>query len=189
MKEDTTMSSTTQNQSKTGSLSHQRILYLTTSALFAALICITTAYILHIPVGANSGYVHVGDAIIYLAASVLPTPYAMIAAGIGGAMADLLTAPVWAVATFIIKMINVLPFTWKKDKIINKRNVIALVISGLITFIGYYIAEGIMFGSWAALLASLLSGWIQPLGSAIVFLILGTALDHLNFKQKFFKMK
>ena len=113
----------------------------------------------------------------------------MIAAGIGGAMADLLTAPVWAVATFIIKMINVLPFTWKKDKIINKRNVIALVISGLITFIGYYIAEGIMFGSWAALLASLLSGWIQPLGSAIVFLILGTALDHLNFKQKFFKMK
>ena len=102
-------------------------------------------------------------------------------------MADLLTAPVWAPATFIIKMINVIPFTCKKDKIVNTHNVIALFISGIITFVGYFIAEGVMFGTWAALIPSLLSGWVQPLGSAIVFLILGTALDRMNFKNKFFK--
>ena len=181
------MSSTTLNESNSRSLSHQKILYLTTTALFAALVCITTAYIFHIPVGSNSGYVHVGDAIIYLAASILPAPYAMIAGGLGGAMADLLTAPVWAPATFIIKMINVIPFTCKKDKIVNTHNVIALFISGIITFVGYFIAEGVMFGTWAALIPSLLSGWVQPLGSAIVFLILGTALDRMNFKHKFFK--
>lgn len=183
------MSTTTQSKNSTHTLSHQKILYLTASALFAALICITTAFIFHIPIGTNNGYIHVGDAIIYLAASILPAPYAMIAAGIGGAMADLLTAPVWAPATFIIKMINVIPFTCKKDKIVNTRNVIALFLSGIVTFVGYFIAEGILFGTWAALIPSLLSGWIQPLGSAIVFLLLGTTLDRMNIKNRFFNMK
>lgn len=183
------MSSTTQSETSSRSLSHQKILYLTTTALFAALVCITTAYIFHIPVGSNNGYVHVGDAIIYLAASILPAPYAMIAGGLGGAMADLLTAPAWAPATFLIKMINVIPFTCKKDKIVNTHNVIALFLSGIVTFVGYFIAEGVMFGTWAALIPSLLSGWVQPLGSAIVFLLLGTALDRINFKKKIFKMK
>lgn len=181
------MSSLTTTTTQTRS--HQKILYLTTTALFAALVCIMTAYIFHIPVGSNNGYVHVGDAMIYLAASILPAPYAMIAGGLGGAMADLLTAPVWAPATFIIKMINVIPFTCKKDKIVNTQNVIALVLSGMITFIGYFIAEGIMFGTWAALIPSLLSGWVQPLGSAIVFLAVGTALDHIDFKRRFFNQK
>lgn len=180
------MSSTTTN-TKTHSVSHKKLLYLTTTALFAALVCVTTAYIFHIPVGANGGYVHVGDGIIYLAASILPAPYAMLAAGLGGAMADLLTAPVWAPATLIIKMINVIPFTCKKTKIINTRNVIALFLSGIVTFVGYFIAEGVLFGTWAALIPSLLSGWVQPLGSAIVFLVLGAALDKMNFKSKLFK--
>ena len=180
------MSSTTMCNN-TNSLSHKKVVCLTTTALFAALICITTAYIFHIPVGSNGGYVHVGDAIIYLAASMLPAPYAMIAGGLGGAMADLLTAPVWAPATLIIKMLNVIPFTWKKDKIVNTHNVIALFISGVITFVGYFVAEGVMFGTWAALIPSLLSGWIQPLGSALVFLVLGTALDQTNFKKRIIK--
>ena len=180
------MSSTTMSNN-TNSLSHKKVVYLTTTALFAALTCITTAYIFHIPIGSNGGYVHVGDAMIYLAASLLPAPYAMLAGGIGGAMADLLTAPAWAPATLIIKMLNVIPFTWKKDKIVNTRNVIALFVSGLITIIGYCIAEGIMFGTWAALIPSLLSGWVQPLGSAVVFLLLGTALDQTNFKKRIIK--
>ena len=53
------------------------------TALFAAMICLTTAYLFHIPVGTAGGYIHLGDAFIYLAAAFLPTPYAMAAAGIG----------------------------------------------------------------------------------------------------------
>lgn len=167
-------------------MTHKKILYLTTTALCSALICISTAYLFHIPIGSNQGYIHVGDAIIYLAASLLPTPYAMAAAGIGGAMADLLTAPVWAPATFLIKMLNVLPFTYKKEKLLCTRNVIGLFLSGCITFIGYFLAEGFLFGTWAALVPALLSGWIQPLGSAAVFLVLAAALDKIHFKTKIF---
>ena len=38
--------------------------YLTTTALFAALVCLATAYLFHIPVGVNGGYIHIGDALI-----------------------------------------------------------------------------------------------------------------------------
>lgn len=80
-------------------LSNQRIRLLTSTAIFAAMITVMTAYICHVPVGANGGYIHFGDSLIYIAATLLPTPYALAAAAIGGGMADLLTSPMWAPAT------------------------------------------------------------------------------------------
>lgn len=69
----------------------QQTLKLTMTGVFAAMITIMTAYICHVPYGANGGYIHFGDALIYVAAVFLPRPYAMAAAAIGGGMADLLT--------------------------------------------------------------------------------------------------
>lgn len=66
-----------------------RLRHMVLTGLFAALICLTTAFILHIPVG--NGYIHLGDSFIYLAACVLPMPYGIIAAALGGSMADLLS--------------------------------------------------------------------------------------------------
>lgn len=42
---------------------------LTFTALMAAMITIFTAYICHIPVGQNGGYIHFGDSLIYIAAA------------------------------------------------------------------------------------------------------------------------
>ena len=70
-----------------------RLRLLTLTGIFAALICLFTAYICHIPVGPNGGYLHFGDTFIYVAASLLPQPYALLAGAIGGGLADLLTAP------------------------------------------------------------------------------------------------
>lgn len=161
-----------------------KIHFLTSAALFSALICVMTAFLFHIPIGSNGGYVHLGDAFIYLAACILPFPYALAAGIIGGVLADLFTAPMWIPATFIIKMLIVIPFTSKKDKIIGKRNVSGIFIAGFITLIGYFIAEGILFGTWAALLPALLVGWIQPMGSGVAFLLLGFTLDHLQLKKR-----
>lgn len=115
-----------------------RLLVLT--GLFAALICLFTAYICHIPMGANGGYLHFGDTLIYVAAALLPQPYALLAAAIGGGLADLLTAPMWAPATIIIKALITLPFTWKAQKLLCTRNRIAPFISWIISTIGYYLA-------------------------------------------------
>ncbi len=156
---------------------------LTITALFAALICVTTAYIFHIPFGANGGYIHIGDTLIYLAATILPTPYAMLAGALGGCLADLLTAPMWAPATFIIKLLMTLPFT-SNGKIINKRNVIAIFVATFISITGYWIAEIILYGNAAVAVVSIISSAIQAFCSGILFVVFGLSLDKMNFKRK-----
>lgn len=156
---------------------------LVSSALFAALICTTTAYFLHIPVG-NGGYVHIGDTFIYLAAVLLPTPYAALSASLGAGMADILTgATNWAFATIIIKPILVLFFTNKSNKIINVRNIIAAIMAGVVGTILYMIAEGIMYGSFQAAFVLSIVGLIQPIGSFIVFVVLGLVFDRIKIKE------
>ena len=169
-------------QAKTTTDSHQKLVYLTTTALFSALICGTTAYVFHIPVGGNGGYVHVGDTLIYLASALLPAPYAMIAGALGGAFADILTAPVWAPATLFIKIAISVPLTSKKDKIVNIHNIIGVIVAGFISFIGYYLAEVVMFGTWAAIIPSFLGSLAQSGGSAVLFIVCGHILDRMHFK-------
>ena len=161
--------------------SDKKLRYITLAGLFAAFIALFTAYILHIPAGPN-GYIHLGDALIYLAAALLPAPYAMAAGAIGGGLADLLTAPMWAPATVIIKILIVIPFTSNHNKLLEKRNLIATVIAMLITITGYYFAELILDGKETAFLVSVTSNSIQGLGSAAVFYILGAALDKAGIK-------
>lgn len=157
---------------------------ITMAGLFAAMITVMTAYICHIPYGANGGYIHFGDALIYMAAVFLPRPYALAAAAIGGGLADILTAPVWAPATIIIKMLITLPFTSKEGRILAPRNIAAPFLAALVSACGYYLAEGILFGSFAAPAASLAGSAVQSGGSAVIFLVLAAAMDKAHVKNK-----
>lgn len=164
-----------------------KVRYLTMTGIMAALITIMTAYICHIPVGLNGGYIHFGDTLIYLAAALLPTPYALAAAAIGGGMADLLTAPMWVSATIIIKMLITIPFTNKSDKIVTKRNIIAAVLAYFISGFSYFLAEYFLVGTWSVLWVSMAQSLVQSGGSAVFFVILGKALDKAHIKSKFIK--
>lgn len=166
---------------------HIKVSYLTATGFMAALITIMTAYICHVPVGVNGGYVHFGDSLIYLAAVLLPRPYALAAAAIGGGLADLLTAPMWTVATIIIKMLIVLPFSNKTTKIVTPRNVCATIVAYFISTICYSLAEYILFGTRSVLLVSLAQSLIQSGGSAIFFVIIGCALDKVHIKSRYFE--
>lgn len=175
----------TQTISKTTGKQSTKVKYLTITGLLAAMITLMTAYICHIPVGANGGYIHFGDSLIYIAAALLPTPYAFAAAAIGGGLADLLTAPMWAPATIIIKMLITIPFTNKSTKIITTRNIVATVIAYFISGTCYFFAEYIIFGSFSsAFLASMSGSLIQSGGSAVFFIIFGLALDKAHIKAK-----
>lgn len=162
-----------------------KIKNLTTAGVMAALITIFTAYVCHIPIGVNGGYVHFGDALVYLAAALLPTPYALAAAAIGGGLADLLTAPMWAPATIIIKMLIVLLFTNKAKRILTLRNVLATVPAYVITAGGYFLAEYVIFDSWSTLLVSFSQNLLQSMGSAVFFICLGLALDKAQLKTRY----
>lgn len=163
-------------------LSKTKTIVLT--ALFAAMIFLTTAYLFHIPTGA-SGYIHLGDAFVYLAASILPGPYGLIAASIGGGMADILTGnAVWAIPTMLIKPAMAFCFTEKGKSIICKRNTIAVFIAGIICIAGYYLAEGFIYGNFVAPMAGIGFNSIQAIGSAIVYLTIGFALDKVKAREK-----
>ena len=164
----------------------ERLRLLVLTGLFAGLICLFTAYICHIPMGANGGYLHFGDTLIYVAASLLPQPYALLAAAIGGGLADLLTSPMWASATLIIKALITLPFTWKAQKLLCTRNRIAPFLSWIISTIGYYLAERLIFGSYAALVTSILGSAIQSGGSLLFYYLVAGVLDKQDVKNKIF---
>lgn len=165
----------------------EKIRYLTISGIMAALITLMTAYVCHIPVGANGGYIHFGDSLIYLAAVLLPRPYALAAAAIGGGLADLLTAPMWAPATIIIKMLIAFPFNNGSKKIVTIRNVMASVLAYFISGIGYFLAQYLIFGTWSVFLVSMVESLIQSAGSAILFIIIGIAMDKAHIKARFFE--
>lgn len=157
----------------------------TFTAAFAALICITTGFIFHIPAG--NGYVHIGDGIIYLAASVLPFPFGIFAGAIGAGMADLLTGyAIYIIPTIIIKSINALCFYMVKngDKIFNRKAVMVSCLSGIVTIIGYYIAAVLLYGNPVAQLTVLPGNLIQAASSTGLFCILGFALDKVKFKER-----
>lgn len=160
-----------------------KVRLITMTGLMAAMTTIFTAYIFHIPVGTNGGYIHFGDSIIYLAAAMLPMPYAMLVGALGGGIADLLTAPMWMIPTVIIKMLIVIPFSSRRNTIMSKRNLIAPIISFFISATGYYIAEAILFGTKTAIISAFSGSFIQSGGSALFFYLAAAAFDGAGVKR------
>lgn len=165
----------------------QKIRRMAVSGLFAALIYVFTAY-LHIPTGA--GYTHAGDGLIYLAACILPTPYAAAAGAVGGALADGLTGfLVWMPATIIIKAVTALFFSNKSEKILTLRNILGIIPSLILCVVGYSLYEGIVMAkgfSAAAVIAAFgqtPAYCIQVAASSVLYIAVGLALDKVHFKK------
>ncbi len=173
-------------------MKNSKIKIITMTALFTALVTIGTV-VIQIPVP-GKGYTHFGDSMIYLAACILPAPAACFASGAGAALADLLTGyAIYAPATFIIKILNTLPFVLARihmkkkntdDRILTPQTVLMLVPTSFVTIFGYLIAEYIMFGSKFAVVSAITGGWLQPTGSLLAFLVIAAALDKIKFKSK-----
>lgn len=152
------------------------------SAIFAAVIYIFTAWF-HIP--SHTGYTHVGDAFVYLAGSILPTPYAMTAAAIGGMLADLLGGyAMWMPGTGMIKALTALCFSSKTRTILNRRNSWAIVPSFVLCVGGYYLYEALITGNFIAPLGGVPGYCVQVVASAAAYVVLGKLLDRVGFKDK-----
>ena len=167
-----------------------RTLRIVVAAMFAAMIAVMTAFVqIKTPTG---GYVHLGDSMIYLAASFLPLPYAVAAAAVGGGIADLLVYPETIIYTVIIKAINAVFFSAKDSRLFTKRNALMTIPSGLVTIVGYSLSK---------LIRQLLAGdsfhsavvnalWkipensIQAVASALFFIVIALALDKADVKKR-----
>lgn len=157
---------------------------LAAAALFAAMICVVTAYVFHVPICLNGRYIHFGDVFVFLAAAMLPRHYALAAAVVGSCLADLLTAPVWIVPTLIVKILIVLPFSSKEEKLLTRRNLLASLLSAPVSCVIYYLAEALMFGNWLAPALDIPMGLIQYLGCPAAFILAALALDRAHIKRR-----
>lgn len=130
------------------------------TALMIAIITISIMFI-KIPIPGTQGYVHLGDAMIFLSVLVLGWKYGAIAAAIGGALGDLMGgAALWAPWTFAIKAIMAIIMglfiagTMKKKPLtiagVPLMELIGMILAGIVMVIGYYIAEGVMVGNWVS---------------------------------------
>ena len=167
------------------------IFKITNTGIFATIILLSTMLI-KFSTGLGEGYIHFGDCFIYLSACILPFPYCLVASAIGGALADILGGyAVWAIPTAIIKILIALPFMIacrrnKTEKILNVKTTSMPIISGIFTILGYFVAECILYSVESATL-SILGNTIQAVSSGILFIIVATALDKMNFKSRIFK--
>ena len=159
---------------------------MTLAAVFAALVFLATAYLPRIPF--PGGYVHVGDAMIYLAACMLPMPWACAVGAVGAGLADMLTGyMIYAPGTIVIKAAAALMFSAKGERILTPRNLIGCIPAGVITVVGYYLYEVLLTGSFAAGAATIWFNCLQAVASTVIYLALGALMDCAGWKSKLLK--
>ena len=151
------------------------------AGIFTAIVFVFTAY-LHIP--SHTGYTHVGDGFIYLAACMLPLPYAATVGAFGALLADCLTGyAIWAPGSVIIKTLAVFCFSRKARKIINLRNILGLIPAWIFCIGGYYLYEALITGNFIAPLSGIPGYITQCVLSSTLFIAVGLALDKFDIKE------
>ena len=155
------------------------------TAVMTALVIVFTSFI-KVPIGAG-GYIHLGDLMILLSASILPLPFALLSSCVGAALSDVIVgAPIWAPFSLIVKALIVLCFTAKKDKILCARNFIGCGLSCIITVVGYFFSEVIIYGNWGAYV-SMPWNLVQAVVAAVGYMVIGVAFDKMKVKKLIYK--
>ncbi len=141
----------------------------------ASLACVATM-IIKIP-SPLKGYINPGDCIVLLAGWILPPAYGFLAAGLGSALADLLSGYViYAPATFVIKGIMALIAHSGFILLHNKLGSLpARIISGAAAEIamigGYFIFEGFLY-EFAPAAVNIPANGVQGVAGLIIGIIL-----------------
>ena len=97
-------------------------------------LCLIGTFIVQIQISPTGGYIHLGDAFVFLSGILLGPVYGAIAAGIGSAMADVLAGwAAWAVPTLIVKgaMAFIVGYAFKQ------KGKVSTLLTSQSLFIGY----------------------------------------------------
>lgn len=150
----------------------QNIKKLAFGALFAALIFCGT-YFIKLPMPFSEGYIHAGDGFVFLAAALLPAPYAMGAAAIGAGLSDLIGGySLWIPATVGVRVLAVLLFS-HRGEVFCARNFAALGGAAAINVAGYWAYESaVVYHDLVSALPSVPFNFAQSVVGALIFLLL-----------------
>lgn len=143
------------------------------TALMTALVFVAT-YLPHIPI--PLGYAHLGDAVIFLLALLVPRRPALIAACLGSALADLLGGfALWAVPTIVIKygMAEIVYRIAPQGRAIGQgRIVTALLLSSLWMAFAYTLVGAVLYDGLIAALTSTPGLIVEGIVNSVIALLL-----------------
>lgn len=164
-------------------MNNSRTVRLVVAALLAAMTCVATM-IIKIPVQATGGYINLGDSIVILSGFVLGPVLGGVSAGLGSALADLLSGyAVYIPATFIIKgLMAVAAGLLIKD--IHKKSILdflwVCLASELIMIAGYLFFEAVILGYGKAALAAVVGNAVQGVAGIAVTVLLLPVVKRLD---------
>jgi uncharacterized membrane protein len=160
------------------------------AGLMAALVTVGTMLI-QIPVGL-SGYVHLGDSMVYFAGVLFGPVLGGLAAGLGSFLADMLSGyAVYALPTFVIKGLDAVVIALVYKVISGKTEsskrkmtayIIAFVCGSILMASGYFLFETFMYGMEAAIVGVIPNLFQGTVGGAISipFFLLFSRTDFIH---------
>ena len=161
---------------------NKKLSTIVTASMLAALTCIATM-IIKVPTIGTNGYVNIGDTIVLVSAWILGNPYGALAAGIGSALADLLSGygsyvPGTFVIKFLMAFVGYIVFNKLQKTPVPKQiiYVISGIVAELIMVFGYFIYEASFLGYGIGAASSIVSNLIQGVTCLVLGYVLINAL-------------
>lgn len=168
-------------------MQNDKIKAMTETGVFIAVVFIGV-FLIKIPV--PSGYMHIGDSMIFLSVLLLGGKRGAIAGGIGAALADLIGGyAVWIVPTLICKAVMAMVTAGLiKIRVFGLKGralwIVAAIFGGIAQAIGYVAAWWILFGK-AAAIAAIGGLAFQTISGIIIAFVIIEALKKTSLKKRF----
>ena len=154
-----------------------KTLDLVICALFIALTYVATWLInIRLPLAGSGGLIHLGNVPLFVGAMLFGRKIGAAAGAFGMGLFDLMSGwPAWAPFTFVIvgTMGYSVGFMAEKKPIHNAtaNNIVSILLALIIKVVGYYAAEVILYGNWAAPLGSIPGNVLQVGVAGIIVLL------------------
>lgn len=163
---------------------------LAISALLTAIVCVATM-VVKIPSPATNGYFNLGDCFVLLSGWLLGPVYGALAAGLGSALADILSGYMqYAPATFVIKALMAVA-AYFVVKALNKKPLIGKILGGAVAeaimVLGYFGYEAVILGYGIAAAGSIFSNVLQGIVGIIAGIAVTTAIEKNKTINSFLK--
>ncbi len=171
-------------------MKQKKLQKLAISALLTAIICVST-YIIKIPSPATNGYFNLGDCFVLLSGFILGPVYGAVAAGLGSALADLLSGYAqYALPTFVIKALMAVA-AYFVAKALSKRPLIGKILGGIVAeaimVLGYFGYEAVILGYGIAAAGSVFSNVMQGIVGIVAGVLVTTAIEKNKTINSFLK--
>lgn len=157
-------------------MSHNKLVRLIFTGLFTALVCVATM-VIKIPTPTN-GYVNLGDALVLISGWMLGPAYGFFAAGVGSALADLISGyGSYVAGTFVIKgaMGLVAALMMRGERAMSR--VAGGILAEVIMVGGYFLYESMLLGYGLAAAASIPGNAVQGAMGLIFAVLLYRTMD------------